>query len=433
MTGKRRYAGIAFQSSPDGTVTQVLYDGLDLGGLLGPSCRFCELLDAASVEKGRHFLQAVRDGHEADVWTLDVRQSGRRLSLLFSGIADERGLTIMGACTPAAAAKIRRNVAECNRAAGAHQAVAEQGGNGRQRRGSRRRDLYSELRSMNKVLASAQRELMSRNIELEKMNEEKMSWLGMAAHDLQHPIGAVMVYSELLIEDPANAFSEDQKTMIQAIHSSSEFMLLLLNDVVDISAVESRTLRLSPESAKAPALLRESVSLCGALASRKQTKIELRCAEPMPPVTVDWQKMRQVFVNLIGNAIKYSQNGASIEIDVLSYDGNALISIRDNGPGIPPDELKELFTPFQKTRARATSAEPGTGLGLAIAKRIVERHSGRIWAESTIGHGATFYVSLPHGKESRDTVKSLEAGKARASSSMQINAQPSVRYKYRIG
>jgi signal transduction histidine kinase len=274
---------------------------------------------------------------------------------------------------------------------------------------------------------------MRRNIELEKMNEEKMSWLGMAAHDLQHPIGAVMVYSELLMEEAANTLSEDQRTMIQAIHSSSEFMLLLLNDVVDISAVESRTLRLAPESAKAPALLQESISLCRALASRKKTQIELRCADPIPAVIVDWQKMRQVFVNLIGNAIKYSQDGASIEIDVLSLDGNALISIRDNGPGIPPDELKDLFTPFQKTRARATSAEPSTGLGLAIAKRIVDRHGGRIWAESTVGNGATFYVSLPHGKESKDTVKCLEAGKARASSSMQINAQSSVRYKYRLG
>jgi two-component system sensor histidine kinase VicK len=107
--------------------------------------------------------------------------------------------------------------------------------------------------------------------------------------------------------------------------------------------------------------------------------------------------MRTVFDNLIGNAIKYSPNRATVEVRIASEGDCALVSVQDNGPGVPPEELDDIFTGFQKTRARAASAERDTGLGLAIAKQIVDQHGGRIWAESRVGMGATFEVSLSTG------------------------------------
>ena len=112
-------------------------------------------------------------------------------------------------------------------------------------------------------------------------------------------------------------------------------------------------------------------------------------------MNVDPRRLRQVFVNLLDNAIKYSPRGASVEVYVASDEGKVLVTVRDNGPGIPTDELDAIFRPFVKTRARAASTELGTGLGLAICKRIVEQHGGRIWAESKFGEGATFYLALP--------------------------------------
>ena len=108
-------------------------------------------------------------------------------------------------------------------------------------------------------------------------------------------------------------------------------------------------------------------------------------------------RLRQVFNNLFDNAIKYCQPGAEIEAKIWRRYNEVVVSVSDNGPGIGPEDLKTLFTPFQKTRARSLSEEPGTGLGLAIAKRIVELHGGRITAQSAVGHGTTFQVSLPAG------------------------------------
>jgi two-component system sensor histidine kinase VicK len=113
------------------------------------------------------------------------------------------------------------------------------------------------------------------------------------------------------------------------------------------------------------------------------------------PVLVDPLKMSKVFNNLIENAIKYCQPGAKIEVRVSHRANRVLVSVRDDGPGIDAFDLKSLFTPFQRTRARAFSEEPSAGLGLSIVKRIVDLHGGRIWVKSEVGKGTTFYVSLP--------------------------------------
>jgi len=108
---------------------------------------------------------------------------------------------------------------------------------------------------------------------------------------------------------------------------------------------------------------------------------------------LDPLKMEQVFNNLIGNSIKFSPPGARVEVKISAQSDGVLVSVHDNGPGIPAEDFENLFTPFQKTHARAT--QPGGGLGLAIARRIVTRHGGQIWAESKLGVGSTFYVRLP--------------------------------------
>jgi signal transduction histidine kinase len=258
------------------------------------------------------------------------------------------------------------------------------------------RDVGARINRLNRELAEAQHELMKESLEVKRIGHENMDLLGIAAHDLRHPIGAILIYSELLAEEADSILNSEQKELLNSIHSLSEFMLRLLRDTLDISAAQSGRVSLFAEPSNIFEILEQCVSLSRPLATRKQMQLSLRQDEEIPIVTVDALKITQVFNNLIENAIKHCQNGTKIEVGISLEGDSVLVSVRDDGPGIPPDELKDLFTPFHRTRAQALSAEPGTGLGLAIAKRIVEYHEGgRIWVESEVGTGTTFYVSLP--------------------------------------
>jgi PAS domain S-box-containing protein len=242
-------------------------------------------------------------------------------------------------------------------------------------------------------LARAQRELLERNHELEALNNEKARWLGIATHDLRNPLSAMLANYELLMER-APMFSKEDRDALTSIYASGTYMLGLLNDVLDISALESGDEPHFPELADLPSLVDESIALCRPLADRKGTRIEAFFEMPAPVIRMDRQKMRQVLVNLIENAIKYSQNGALVQLAVARGRGDLLITVRDNGPGIAHQDLGSIFTPFHRTAARAASKERGTGLGLAICKRIIERHGGKIWAESVPGKGSAFHLSL---------------------------------------
>jgi two-component system sensor histidine kinase/response regulator len=258
------------------------------------------------------------------------------------------------------------------------------------------RDVGARISRLNRELAEAHHELMNESLEVKRIRHEHIDLLGIAAHDLRHPIGAILIYSELLAEEADSILNNEQKELLNSIHSLSEFMLRLLRDTLEISAAQSGRVSISAKPSDILAIVEESVSLSRPLAARKQMQLNVRQDENIPPVNVDALKVTQVFNNLIENAIKHCQNGAKIEVGISLDDDRILVSVRDDGPGIPPDDLKDLFTPFHRTRAQALSAEPGTGLGLAIAKRIVEYHDGgRIWVESRLGTGTTFYVSLP--------------------------------------
>jgi signal transduction histidine kinase len=377
MSENRTDPGFGLFCSVDGIVTRIVYDGLGLAGRIKPGCSFSSIFEPGSIDSSVDFLRAVQSQKNIDDWGLDMQA----VPLHFWGVLDEGRLNIAGGLTRDAAAKIGLNLLQKKTNGHCDKPAVQD------------RHPYEELSSLNNEFMRTQRELVKRNLQLEALHQDKTRWLAMAAHDLRHPLSAILVNCELLIEEAAT-FTGEQRTLLESTYSSCQCMLQLLDDVLDMSAVVSGTSRFSPESTDIRSLLAESVALCRPLADRKETRIDLQFQEPIPAVTLDRQKIRQVFLNLIGNAIKYSQRGATVHLRVAVEGKNALFSVQDNGPGIPPDELLTIFKPFQKTRARAAAAEPGTGLGLAICKLIVERHGGRIWAESTPGQGAAFHISL---------------------------------------
>jgi two-component system, sensor histidine kinase and response regulator len=248
-------------------------------------------------------------------------------------------------------------------------------------------------RASDEDLANTKRELINRNLALERANEDKAQLLAMAAHDLGNPISNILITSELLLEETGQELTAEHRDLLTAIHSSGEYMQRLLDSIFRISALESDLFRLSFEFQNPHEVLKRAVSGSGPFASSRQARMVLQAEEPIPKINLDPGKLEWVFNNLIDNAIKYSQPGARVEVTISAQSDGLLVSVCDNGPGIPPEDFEKLFTPFQKTRARMI--QHGSGLGLAIAKRIVTRHGGQIWAESKVGSGSTFYVRLP--------------------------------------
>jgi signal transduction histidine kinase len=251
----------------------------------------------------------------------------------------------------------------------------------------------AERERLAEELAKTHQDLMQRNVELEVLNKEKTLWLAMAAHDLRNPLSAILANCELLTAELEAAHPEVKATL-QSIQSSSELLVELLDDVLDISVLETAQQRLSPELIDLCQLIEETIALARPTAEVKQIPIEARYPERLPAVALDRLKVARVLFNLMENAIKFSTDGTSILVAVDQQPTKVLISIHDNGPGILPDELGSIFTPFRRSRG-PTSNQVGTGLGLAICKRIVEQHGGQIWAENGVSGGAVFHVSLP--------------------------------------
>jgi PAS domain S-box-containing protein len=241
-------------------------------------------------------------------------------------------------------------------------------------------------------LAGARRELMVRNLDLEALNQERSQWLGMAAHDLRNPVSSILLNCELLAEE-LRATNGQSVEALDSIHDCGHFMLELLDDVLEISAMEAGIQRFVYNPTDLASLIDEAIALSRPIARHKAIDIEVGYPNGIPAVVLDRHKMTQVFLNLIGNAIKFSPNGGKIQVTVRDAPGDVHVSVRDYGPGIPADELVSIFVPFR--RGRTMSLQPGTGLGLAICKRIVERHAGRIWAENGIDGGAVIHLSLP--------------------------------------
>jgi len=252
----------------------------------------------------------------------------------------------------------------------------------------------SELMRLNRELGEAQARLTERNAKLEQLNMQKNVLLGMAAHDLRNPLSTVLGYSRFLLSKPEELGEQAQK-YVGNIESSTTFMLALVEDLLDVSALESGQLNLSPTLVDLRGLLRSAVEMNQPLAQDKRIVVNLTVPDEPVRCLVDVAKLDQVHSNLLSNAIKYSPLDSRVEVSLSRQNGDVLVQVKDQGPGIAPAEQSRLFQPFGRTSARSTGGEKSTGLGLAIARRIIEGHKGRLGVDSQPGQGSTFWFSLP--------------------------------------
>jgi signal transduction histidine kinase len=178
------------------------------------------------------------------------------------------------------------------------------------------------------------------------------------------------------------------------VRSNGRHLLWLINEVLDLSKIESGELELEMAVFSMPDVVQTVVSATGSLAQEKSLALNVSLPPDLPTVTGDERRIVQVLLNLVGNAIKFTDTGG-IDIRVAAENGAIDVQVADTGPGIAPDDQERIFQEFQQIDNTITKEKGGTGLGLAIAKRIVEMHGGRIWIESTLGQGSNFRFSLP--------------------------------------
>lgn len=246
-------------------------------------------------------------------------------------------------------------------------------------------------------LFSAQAELKQMNAQLEKINAEKNYYLGVAAHDLRGPLGHIKMFSEYLTDELKDKIDEEQKEYLSIINNSAEYLLRLVNNILDISKIEAGELKLHYQKVDIAEFLQDQLSLVNPMAQRKSIATSIEYKSTYNQAQFDPIHIAQVLNNLLTNAIKFSNEGSTTTVSVRDGDENDTLQIcvHDQGLGIPADELPTIFNAFQKTSVKSTGGEKSTGLGLAIVKKIVEAHHGRIWCSSQVGKGTSFCFELP--------------------------------------
>ncbi len=229
--------------------------------------------------------------------------------------------------------------------------------------------------------------------EAERASRFKDQFLSTMSHELRTPLNAILGFSELLPDERYGTLNERQRRYIRNIHTSGQHLLSLINDILDLSKIEAGRLELAIESVQVETAFREVLGALRPLADKKSQTLSQH-AETGLSVRADATRFKQVLMNLLGNAIKFTPEGGRIDLAARLMDGQVRVDVRDTGPGIPPEEQKRIFEAFYRLRQSAKATE-GTGLGLAITQRLVELHGGQLGLESQPGQGSCFYFSLP--------------------------------------
>lgn len=388
--------GILFTCDNDGRISQVHFNGLDISDKELKNKLFPELFQEELINKALDFLVNIKKESASFGWELFFKSEISKEPFYFSGALIQDDLFILGSRTKVdfnqfITKMMILNNEQINRIRALEKAQQKKLGQNE----NDANQLFAKLSRLNNELVSIQRELTKKNAELTKLNELKNQFLGMAAHDLRNPLGNILNFAEFL-ESEKDSFTTEQTEFICHIKNQSSFMLNLVHDLLDISVIESGNVNLTLEPIDIVLLVKQTINLNKALADKKRIIVEFNSSLNTLSLLLDKGKIEQVVTNLLTNALKYSNSDTTIKIKIQEERGNILLSVSDEGQGIPQDELDNLFKPFQKTSAQSTGGEKSVGLGLHIVKRIIEAHNGKIWAESRIERGSTFYVSLPY-------------------------------------
>jgi signal transduction histidine kinase len=237
-------------------------------------------------------------------------------------------------------------------------------------------------------------ELQAKSRDLEVASRHKSQFLASMSHELRTPLNAILGYTELIADGIYGEVSDRMREVLERLEASGRHLLGLINDVLDLSKIEAGqlTLTLAPYSLKE--VVDSVVAAVEPLAAAKGLRLLVHMAPALPGGHGDQRRLAQVLLNLVGNAIKFTEQG-HVEVQVAARDGVFELAVQDTGPGIAPADHERIFEEFQQVDGGLTRPHGGTGLGLAIARRIVGMHGGRLWVESAPGEGAVFKFFVP--------------------------------------
>jgi len=237
-------------------------------------------------------------------------------------------------------------------------------------------------------------EIEDKSRQLEEASQHKSQFLANMSHELRTPLNAILGYAELMADGAYGEPSEKMLGILKRLEANGKHLLGLINDVLDLSKIEAGQLVLELSDYCIQDIAQTVRSTLEPLAADKKLAFKVEVAPQLPSGHGDGRRLTQVLINLVGNAIKFTDAG-EIAIKAEARNGSFHVSVRDTGPGISSADQARLFQEFQQADNAITRKKGGTGLGLAISKRIIEMHGGRIWVESQPGHGSTFTFTLP--------------------------------------
>jgi signal transduction histidine kinase len=234
---------------------------------------------------------------------------------------------------------------------------------------------------------------VSKEREIEQM---KSDFVSLVSHELRTPLVAIKGAADNLLDGLAGELNDIQKDCLVLSKRNIDRLNRLISDLLDISRIEAGKIQLNKQPADAASIVKDVLGLFQASAKEKNIALESLLPEELPLVTIDSDKINQVLTNLVGNALKFTPTQGKIMIKVFRAENFLRVEVRDTGVGIPKQDLEKVFDKFyQVDRNKSFTSVKGTGLGLPISKGIVERHGGKIWAESEAGEGSRFIFTLP--------------------------------------
>jgi GAF domain-containing protein len=237
-------------------------------------------------------------------------------------------------------------------------------------------------------------EIQDKSRQLEEASQHKSQFLANMSHELRTPLNAILGYTELMADGAYGEPSEKMLGILKRLEANGKHLLGLINDVLDLSKIEAGQLVLELSDYSVQDVAQTVRSTLEPLATDKKLAFKVEVAPQLPPGRGDGRRLTQVLINLVGNAIKFTDAG-EVAIKAEAHSGSFHVSVRDTGPGISAADQAKLFQEFQQADNAITKKKGGTGLGLAISKRIIEMHGGKIWVESQPGQGSTFAFVLP--------------------------------------
>jgi two-component system cell cycle sensor histidine kinase PleC len=266
--------------------------------------------------------------------------------------------------------------------------------------------LRFKVEDLARELEETRDDALCKRFEAEAANASKTAFLANMSHELRTPLNAILGFSEIIAQECFGPVGNARYSDYAGdIHSSGAHLLSLINDLLDIAKIEAGKMDISPGPLDAGHVFDIALKLIGSRAREKNQSLTIAVEPSAPPLYADERALKQMLINLVSNAVKFTPEGGRIEVVAgLARDGGFQIMVKDNGPGIPRDRLDKIFTPFSQVDNRYDRQTGGTGLGLALVRGLAELHGGRAWLESESGKGCSVFVNLPVQKPAAASV-----------------------------